>query len=62
VAAKPLHATKRRAKRVSFVGEVAAISAELGFPLLDWQERILSVGLEFDAKGKPFYDTVVFTG
>lgn len=58
----PRYATRRRAERETFGGELAAVATKLGQPLMPWQRLVADVGCEIDPEsGGPAYREVRVT-
>lgn len=57
----PRWATPRRVERETLGPAVAAVCAELGQPLMPWQQQVADVGLELLPDGRPAYRAVRFT-
>jgi phage terminase large subunit-like protein len=57
MSATPRYATPRTPRRSTLGGEVAAIAAELGKPLLPFQREYVDVAMEVDAAGHLVYRT-----
>lgn len=57
----PRWATPRRPERETLGPAVGAVAAELGQPLMPWQQQVADVGLELLPDGRPAYRAVRFT-
>jgi phage terminase large subunit-like protein len=67
IVCEPRYATRRRGKdegRISYGPRVARIAEQLGTPLMDWQQLVVDVGLEFKTVNGllvPAYREVIVT-
>src|SRR5687768_2384450 len=58
----PRWATPRTKGRESFGPQIAAVNAQLGLPLMPWQQLVADVGGEIDSEtGLPAYRDIVVT-
>jgi hypothetical protein len=57
----PRWATRRNYDRETLGGDLAAISAELGNPFMDWQSLVADVAMELDPDGSLHYRKIIIT-